>query len=122
MSDKKNQSLFVCFVLFATIIVSCSGNPRNSYELMGCTREQTMCDLSFKGLTTIAPFSFSGYSKLTHLDLTGNSLDHLDSNSFFGLTNLENLELKNNNLTDIASGSFKDLESLNTLKLENRVV
>ena len=100
-----------CLQAFANTYVVYEAKELNSANLeteYGCTTEfyDNFCDLSNKGITSIAPDTFANYGQLTYLLLKGNHLTSLESGVFDGLTGLRVLDMEDNQLTSLEPGVF----------------
>ena len=113
-----------CLQAFANTYVVYEAKELNSANLeteYGCTTEfyDNFCDLSNKGITSIAPDTFANYGQLTYLLLKGNHLTSLESGVFDGLTGLRVLDMEDNQLTSLEPGVFDYLSWLSVLYMGN---
>jgi len=74
-------------------------------------------DLSGNSLTHIDDGAFDYSSSLADLSLASNSLKRINTDSFGSLTSLESLDLGSNSLTSIPNGVWNSLTSLQDLSL-----
>ena len=82
----------------------------------------TRLDLESNQITSIAPDSFKGLTKLTRLYLHNNQITSIAPDQFKGLTKLTELDLRSNQITSIAPDSFKGLMELTWLDLESNQI
>ena len=89
---------------------SCPAFELNSGNIgqapFNCTPNSDYCDLSYYGITSIAPDTFSGLVGVYEVDLYNNQLTTIGANTFNGLDDLNYLDLSTNNIISLASNAF----------------
>jgi len=96
-----------------------SGNILTTY---GCDPSATMCGMVGRGITSIAPDTFSWYTNLQIINLAGNQLTTITSWAFSGLSDLQKLFLSNDSITNIESWAFSGLNKLQFLYLNSNQI
>ncbi|TGG93013.1 MAG: autotransporter domain-containing protein, partial [Aphanocapsa feldmannii 277cV] len=103
---------------YGSVTANLTVNVKNICERMDALNsDETFCDLSAKGITSLSSGDFDGLSALVTLDLRENSLSSLPEDIFAGLPALVNLDLKNNNLSSLPEDIFAGLSNLKRLWL-----
>jgi Leucine-rich repeat (LRR) protein len=96
-----------------------AGTELNSGNIvgLGCATDATDCNLSNKGITSIATDAFINHTLLQTLYLYTNQIASIESGDFAGLDSLIELRLNDNSITSLESGDFAGLGNLDYLYL-----
>ena len=87
-----------------------SGNIVTEY---GCAIDATKCDLSNRGITSIAVDTFVNHTNLIDLNLYDNQISVLPDGIFDSLTGLKGFDLSSNQISELPTGIFDSLSGLN---------
>jgi Leucine-rich repeat (LRR) protein len=106
----------------STLSVKLNKSSLDSWVGEANVGEIEILDLGYKGIVSLEPNTFRGYSKVRHLYLMGNKLTSLPDGAFSGLDSLEVLILSKNEIAKIGLKAFVGLKNMETLDLsENRI-
>lgn len=79
--------------------------------------------LSYNGIKSIYPGTFTGVKKIKSIDLSHNELDILSDDGFAELLNLEELIMDSNSIRTIAGKAFNGLNNIKIINLaDNKIV
>jgi Leucine-rich repeat (LRR) protein len=87
-----------------------------------CPISAFSCDLSYLGISSIAPDTFIHHSNLRYLDLNDNQIESLEIGDFNGLSQLLSLNLTNNKISSLEPGDFQGLDTLQSLYLTKNLL
>jgi hypothetical protein len=113
-------ALVKCFLLlagfFGTLTISnifAAGGEVNSGNIVteyGCATDATSCNLSYRGITSIAADTFINHTNnFARIDLRGNQLTSFELST---TTSIRDLLLEDNQLTEISLSEIIDLRDL----------
>ena len=104
--------------VIANLSVIVTDDDQNICERMNAlSSDGIICDLSFKGITSLSSGDFNDLSKLQYLNLSENELSNLPEDIFNGLSNLEKLDLTYNGLRSLPEDVFDGLSNLQSISL-----